>query len=175
MTTTLDSAITAELGWTWRDHVDEAPIVDSNHLQFNLNLPDGDQSGQANAVWHAENQSLGAGDSRILELDLLEESLFGDLITIPMAKVKALLIVNKNSAGSGYLLVGGAAEHPWYAPFGAPGDTVKVMPGSPLLLTCPGEGWEVGLESHALRLVAVGASVSFDVAILGTTESTTSS
>jgi len=175
MTTTFNSTIAAELGWTWRDHVGTAPIVDSNRLSFSKDLGDGDGTGQANAVWHAENQSLSAGQSLVLELDLLEQSLFGDLIGVPLAKVKSLLIVNKNTAGAGYLLVGGASNDPWYAPFGTPGDTLKVMPGSPLLLAHVGDGWEVGFESHALRLVAVGDSVTFDIAIIGTLAATPSS
>lgn len=175
MVTTLDSRVMAELGWTWRDHVGEAPIIDSNRHGFLKDLADGRESGKADAVWHAENQTLAAGQSLLLELDLLEQTLFGDLITIPMATVKALLIVNKNSTGGGHLLVGGAAEDPWYAPFGTPGDTVKVMPASPLLLACLGDGWEVGRDGHTLRLLALGGTVTFDVAILGTLADTASS
>jgi len=175
MTTVLDSTMIAKLGWTWRDHVETGPIVDSNVLLFDRDLADGDGSGQANAVWHAEEQTLAAGDSLTLELDLLVQPLFGDLVTIPLAKVKAILIVNKSTSGGGYLVVGGAPSDPWYAPFGAPEDTVKVMPDSPLLLAHVGDGWEVGLENHALRITAVGTSAVFDIAILGTLPETTSS
>jgi hypothetical protein len=95
------------------------------------------------------------------------QSLFGDLITIPLARVKAILVINKNTAG-GYLLVGGAEADEWDAPFGASGDTVKVMPGSPLLLANAGEGWPVELGQSALRIAAADGNVTFDCAVLGT-------
>jgi len=168
MTTTLRSAITAQLGWTWRDQVGTSAIIDSNRLRFDKSLADGDEADQADAVWRAEDQTLSAGESTTLELDAPTESCFGDTITIPMAKVKAILIVNKNTAGDGSLRVGGAAADEWYAPFGASGDTVKVMPDSPLLVANSRDGWEVQAGSTALRIAAVGGDVTYDVAILGT-------
>jgi hypothetical protein len=49
------------------------------------------------------------------------------------------------------------------------GDTLKVMPSSPLLLANVRDGWEVDLGSEMLKIEAVGGDVLFDVAILGTT------
>ena len=167
MATTLQSAISAELGWTWRDYVGVASITNSNRLPFGKNLADGAGAGQADAVWHADAQTLSAGGSMTLALDALEQSMFGNAITIPLAGVKAILIVNKNSAGAGYLSVGGAAVDGWYAPFGSPDDTVKVMPDSPLLLANSRDGWDVGIGEKALKIAAVGGSVTFDVAVLG--------
>jgi len=167
MTTTLQSAVQAQLGWTWRDHVGLAPVVDSNRLLFSLDLADGAEPNEADAVWHVESQGLAAGEETTLELDALAQELFGDTIVIPFARIKAILIVNRSAEG-GILAVGGAEADEWYAPFGAPGDTARVMPGSPLLLSHVGEGWEVTPESYALKLAAVGGDVAFDVAVLGT-------
>jgi len=168
MTTTLRSTIDAKLAWTWNDQVGTSLITDSNRLAFDKSLTDGVDADQADAVWHVEDQTLGAGQSTTLDLDALEQSCFGDTIFIPLAKVKAILLVNKNTGGSGYLRVGGAAVDEWHAPFGAPGDTVKVMPDAPLLLANPRDGWDVALGSSALGLAAVGDDVTYDVAILGT-------
>ena len=167
MTTTLRSSISAQLGWTWQDRVGTSLITDSNRLPFDKNLADGAEADQADAVWHAEDQTLSAGQSTTLELDALEQSRFGDTIIIPFSKVKAILIVNKNTSG-GYLLVGGAAVDEWHAPFGASGDTVKVMPDGPLLLANCRDGWDVQLGSTALKLAAVGGDVTYDLAMLGT-------
>ena len=49
MTTTLRGKVRAELGWTWRDHVDTAPIVDSNLTRFSLELEDGADANQVDA------------------------------------------------------------------------------------------------------------------------------
>ena len=168
MTTTLRSTIAAQLGWTWHDQLGTCLITDSNRLDFSRDLADGSGSHQADAVWHAQDQTLEAGHSTTLDLDMLQQSLFGDLITIPLATVKAILVVNKNTTESGYLLVGGADADEWDAPFGAAGDTVKVMPGSPLLLANAGDGWPVEAGESALKIAAVGAGVTFDVAVLGT-------
>jgi hypothetical protein len=167
MSTTLRSSIDARLAWTWNDQAGTSVITDSNRFVFDKSLADGAGADQADAVWHAEGQMLLMGQSTTLQLDALAQSCFGDTILIPLAKVKAILIVNKNAAGSGYLLVGGAAVDEWHAPFGAPGDTVKVMPDSPLLLCNPREGWDVEIGSTALGIAAVGDDVTYDVAILG--------
>ena len=168
MTTTLRSAIAAQLGWTWIDQIGTSLITDSNRFQFHKELADGADADQADAIWHAEDQALGAGESVTFELDALEQTCFGDTITIPLSKVKAILIVNKNTAGDGYLLVGGAAVDEWYAPFGASGDTAKVMPDSPLLLANSRDGWDVEVGTTALKIAAVGDEAAFDVAVLGT-------
>jgi len=167
MTTTLRSTIRAQLGWTWHDRLGTCLITDSNRLEFARDLADGSGSLQADAVWHAQDQVLAAGESMTLELDMLQQEVFGDLITIPLARVKAILVINKSTAG-GYLVVGGADADEWDAPFGAAGDTVKVMPGSPLLLANAGEGWPVAIGQSALRIAAAGGTVTFDCAVLGT-------
>lgn len=168
MTTTLRSSIDAQLGWTWRDQTGTSSIVDSNRFRFNKSLADGAEAAEADAVWHAEDQMLSADESTTLELDALEQSCFGDTILIPLSRVKAILIVNKNTTGDGYLLVGGASMDEWYAPFGAAGDTVKVMPDSPLLLVNSRDGWDVEIGSTELKIAAIDGGVTFDVAILGT-------
>ncbi len=168
MTTTLQAKIRAELGWTWRDHVDASPIVDSNRLVFEQGMANGSGTNQADAVWHAGDQTLSAGASPTFELDALEKELFGDAIFITLLKVKALLITNKNTSGNGHLLVGAAVSDAWHAPFGSADDTVKVMPGGALLLANPQEGWDVTADARDLKITAGGENVTFDVAILGT-------
>ena len=175
MTANLRSKIRAELGWTWRDHVDAAPIIDSNRLLFSQDLADGVAANQADGVWHVEDQTLADGASTSFDLDALEKSLYGDTITISLLKVKAILIVNKNTTPEGYLLVGGAEVDEWHAPFGAAGDTIKVMPGGPLLLANAGDGWDVTVDAAVLKIAAAGGEVTFDVAVLGTTSDTGSS
>ena len=171
MTTTLRSRIDVQLGWIWRDRLGPFTVTDDNRLQFNRELADGIASGQADVVWHAGDQALPAGQSTTLELAALGQSLFDDMIVISLARVKAVLVVNKSAGESACLLLGGAGVDEWCAPFGMLGDTVKVMPGSPLLLANLREGWNVESGHEVLRLEAVGGDVAFDIAILGTTSS----
>jgi hypothetical protein len=170
MATTLSSTIHAQLGWTWRDRAGSFLIADSNQLLFKRDLPDGSAANQADAIWRAVDQSLVAGQSMLLCLGALEEPVFGDTITIPMTRIKAILIVNKNTVDDGYLVVGAAGIDEWAAPFGMIGDTLKVMPASPLLLANVRDGWEVEFGSEILKIEAAGGDVLFDVAILGTTQ-----
>ncbi len=167
MTTTLRSTIQAELTWTWTDHVDTLPIVDSNRLRMTAKLPDGNDSGQAEAVWHLSDQSLLSGQSIVYELDQLPQELFGSYVEIPMIAIKAILISNKATSG-GYLLVGGAVTNAWEEPFGASGDQVTVPPGSPLLLANTQDGWLIPIGQTDLKVQAVDDDVTYDIAILGT-------
>lgn len=167
MTTTLRSMIHTRLGWSWRDHVGTSEIVDNNRLEAKLEWTDGASTGQADAVWHIEDAALADGQSVDLELNALEQTLFGGTITIRFDRIKGLLIVHK-LAGADYLLVGAALTKEWHEPFGSPGDTLKVMPGCPLLLANGRDGWPVDAQHARLRLRAVGGAAVFDMAVLGT-------
>jgi len=134
MSTTLRSRIDIQLGWTWRDRLGPFTVTDDNRLLFNRELADGIESGQADVVWHAGDQALPTGESTTLDLAALGQSIFDDMIVISLARVKAILVVNKSEDEGACLLLGGAGVDEWCAPFGMLGDTVKVMPGSPLLL-----------------------------------------
>jgi hypothetical protein len=174
MTASLRSNIWAQLGWTWSDHVETAPVTDSNRHQFRTELGDGNGANQAEAVWHAEGETLTSGASTTLDLEALSVSLFGDTLTISLVGVRALSIVNY-AASDGYLLVGDAAADAWYAPLGTADDRVKVVPGGMMLLANPQEGWPVLPGQTDLKIEAVGGDVTYDIAILGTTTESGSS
>lgn len=167
MTTNLRSMIRAQIGWTWRDEIGNSTILDANRLQASHDLTDGTGSGQADVVWHAESQTLANGSTAQLQLDALEQTLFGETITLSLSAVKALLLVNRNTA-SGRLTIGPAADTPWTGPFGSSSDRVGVMPDSPLLLAHVTSGWTVQATENLLQLEAADADVTYDVAILGT-------
>jgi hypothetical protein len=168
MTTTLRSKVEVQLGWTWRDRIGPFVVTDDNRLLSVKELSDGAAAGQADVVWHAASQTLAAGQSTTLELAALVQSVFNDTILISLVRVKAILVVNKNATGSAFLLVGAAGADEFSAPFGMLGDTVKVMPASPLLLANLGEGWSVEPGHEVLMFQAIGGEVVFDIAILGT-------
>jgi hypothetical protein len=168
MTTSLKSRIHAELAWTWQDRLGDSPIIFSNRLQCAKDLADGFGDNQADAVWYAKDQTIMAGQSTTYDLDMLEQTMFGDTITIPFVRIKGLLIVNQNTVGNGYLLIGGAASNEWNKPFGASGDTLAVMPASPLLLANVRDGWDVTFAARSLKVAAVGGDVTFDISAIGT-------
>ena len=168
MTTSLQSRIHAELAWTWQDRLGDSPIIFSNRLRFAKDLEDGSGDNQADAVWYSKDQTILAGQSMTYDLDMLDQTMFGDTITIPFVRIKGLLVVNTNTSGDAYLLIGGAATNEWDEPFGASGDTLAVMPASPLLLANTRDGWEVTSASRSLKVAAVGGDVTFDISAIGT-------
>lgn len=171
MTTELRSSVNVSLGWTWRDRLGACLVTDSSRLEFAKELADGSESDQADCIWHAQDIALAPGQSTTLCLGALQQSLFGYPITIGMAKVKAIVIVNKTAVTAGYLAVGGAGTREWCGPFGMLGDTIKVMPGSPVILAHVRQGWEIDSANDALKISAIGGDAIFDIAILGTSES----
>jgi len=155
--------VKAWVGWNWSDGA-----VDSQRLDYAGRLLDGNGDNQAEAVWHAENQTLADAASTTLDLTALTRTILGDLHTVTFLKVKALLIVNQGTSG-GRLLVGGAAADEWSEPFGADGDQIAVPLDSPLLLTNRQAGWNVDQANRNLKLVASGGEVTYSIAIVGTT------
>ena len=142
---------------------------DDNRLPFAKELSDGSAAGQADVVWHAADQTLADGHATTLDLTALVQSMFGDTISIALGRVKAILLINRNTTGSAFLSVGGAGSNPWSAPFGTTGDTVKVMPESPLLMANLRDGWSVDTGSKTLGLQQPSAATcSSNIAILGT-------
>lgn len=65
--------------------------------------------------------------------------------TVAFTKVRLGMIINNGTAD---LIVGGAATHPWLAPFGDVSDKVTIKPGGVWLFTAPGTaGLAVGSGS----------------------------
>lgn len=166
MTTTLRSTVRIELGWTWRDQAAGLLFTDSNRVLYREDLPDGVAPGQADAVYHALDQTLGAGQAIELVLDALEQTMFGGRVPVGLARVKALLVIHKGT--SGVLVVGGASTGTWLGPFGLWDAVVRIPPGNPFFVAHRGEGWPVEPDAHRLRIEAVGGDIPFDLVLLGT-------
>jgi len=85
--------------------------------------------------------------------------------SIAFAKVRVLVIIN---TGTGSLTVGGAATHPWAAPFGASG-TVTIDPGGLLVLVAPtAAGYAVTSgSSDQLKIDPGGTAGSYQIALAG--------
>ncbi len=166
MSTTLRSTIRIELGWTWRDQAAGLLFTDSNRVVYRQDLPDGTDPGQADAVYHALDQTLAAGQAVELALDDLQQTMFGGSVPVRLARVKALLVVNKSTAG--LLVLGGAASSTWLGPFGLWDATVRVPPDNPFFAAHRGDGWPVEPGANRLRLEAQGADARFDLVLLGT-------
>ncbi len=159
---TFKAEIKASLGWNWADGA-----TDNDRLDYAKQLLDGNADNQAEAVWHAEDQTLLSGNSTTLDLTALTRTVLGDVNTVTLLTVKAMLIAAA-ADNTGQLLVGGAAADEWSAPFGADGDQAVISPDGVLLLVNRAGGWAVDDSNKNLELAASGGDVTYSIAIVGT-------
>jgi len=160
---TLTGKLSAWLGWDWRDGA-----TDADRLEFAGDIADGTGTNQAEVVWHNTAVTLQSGATRTLDLTALTRTVLGTSLSVALSSVRAILITS-DSTSTGTMLVGGATTDTWSAPFGSSTDTVRVEPGSPLVLASLTAGWSAGAGSKNLKLTASGGAVTYSIAILGTT------
>jgi len=153
--------VKAVVGWDWNEGA-----VDNGRLDYARQILCGNGGGQAEAVWHAENQTLTNDNATVLDLQALARMILGVIHSISFVAVKNLLIVN-SGASAGTLLVGGAPSNQWSAPFGASGNKIAVPPDSPLLLGNRIAGWPVASDSRCLQIAAIGGDVTYSIAVVG--------
>ena len=103
---TFSAEIKASVGWDWEDGA-----VNNNRTDYLQQLPEGSDDGEAEAIWHVEDQTLPDGTTANLDLTALVRQILGDANAVAMASVKALLLINE-AQSAGKLIVGGAAVAP---------------------------------------------------------------
>lgn len=169
MADTLALDIRGSLTWLFQESLDLTTVSDASKLEYDVNLADGTGDSQADKLWHDE-RTLAASANDDLDLTSLATTLFGSAVTIALAKVKALLLVNTATTAGLDLLVGAAASQEWSGPFGSAGDQVRVPADSCLLLVNKKSGWAVADGSaDTLRIHnPSGAPITFKIAIVGT-------
>jgi hypothetical protein len=153
--------LTAAAGWSWSDGA-----TDNGRLEYGRPLGEGQGTGQAEAVWHCEGQSLAENDTIALDLRALQRTVLGAPHTVSFLAVKALVIVHQG--GEGTLRVGGGGGAEWFAPFGAEGDQLLIPPHGAVFLGNPAAGWPVAVEHCKLQMAASGGAVSWAMAVVGT-------
>jgi hypothetical protein len=166
VTMSFKAEIRASLGWNWNHGA-----VDNSRLDHTRPLAQGCGQGQAEAAWHAENQTLPAGTAEAIDLTALPRDVLGSVLVTTLLRVKGLLIVN-DAGSAGTLVVGGAGGAEWSAPFGADGDTVEIPPDGALLVSNRNLGWPVDNAHKLLRLSATGGPLTYSAAIVGTLTAT---
>jgi hypothetical protein len=169
MADSLTAQIKASLNWLFQESLDLATVNDDAKLEYDRSFADGTAADQADKIWH-DSRTLASGASDDLDLNALTNTIFGSTVTINMAKVKAILIVNTATTAGEDLTVGGAAAQEWTAWVGAAGDKVRVPADSCLLITNRKSGWSVtNGASDTLRVTNTGAgSITYKIAVLGT-------
>lgn len=155
----------ARIAWKWVS----AGATDSNKVEHSSQVTDGFMWDQGEAVWYDESATLADAATRTLDLTSLTRTLFGDTLSLTFQDIRGLIIVNETRTTDIRLIVGDAGSNEWSEPFGADGDTVKVEPGSPLVLANALDGWDVDATNKNLKLTASGGTVTYSIAIIGAT------
>jgi hypothetical protein len=159
---TFKAQIKASLGWDWNEGV-----RDNGRLEYAKGFSDGSGDNQADAVWYAEQEVLALGAATTYDLGAMARTILGVSHSVAFTAVKAILVVNESTDG-GELLVGGADDDPWSAPFGDEDDRVIVPADSALLLSSRQSGWPVDSAARNLRIVASAGDVTYSIAVIGT-------
>lgn len=169
MADTLSLNVRASLDWLFRETLDLSTVADGSKLEYSAAIADGVAADQCDKIWH-DTRSLAAGASDDLDLNALTQTLFGSTVTINLAKVKFVLVVNTSTTAGDDLTVGGAAGQEWSAWAGGAGHKARVPADSCLLLSNKKNGWTVvNGASDTLRISNVGAAaVSYKIVLVGT-------
>jgi hypothetical protein len=170
MPNSLSTDIRASIQWLFQESLELSSVSDSSKLEYAQSTANGTGDDQADLIWH-DQRLVPASSEDDLDLGELTSTIFGNQLTIELAKVKALLIINTSSVAGDVLHVGGAGSAAFNGPFNADDDAVmEVGPGDSLLVSCKMEGWPVvDTSGDVLRIANPGASpITYRIAIVGT-------
>jgi len=160
--------VKGSLDWLFKDAQSLSTIADASKLEYAWSAADGTAAGQADKIWH-DQRSLASAASEDLTLTALAVSLFDGALSIALAKVRAVWIVNTAATAGEDLLIGGAGGHEWSGPFGAAGQKIRCPADSCLLLTNKLAGWTVTAgATNLLRIANAGSgTISYKIVIVG--------
>jgi hypothetical protein len=170
MADTLSVELKASLAWLFQDVIDLTTISDSSKLDYSKSLADGVGDDQADKLW-GDERTVAAGANDDLDLTALVNTIFGSAVTMSLAKVKALLIVNLATTAGDELRIDSSVANAWKAPFnGSATSQVEIGPDSALLLSNKKDGWAVTAGTgDVLRIANPGANpITYRIVVVGT-------
>ncbi|MCG8586903.1 MAG: hypothetical protein MI757_19540 [Pirellulales bacterium] len=169
MSDTLSVDARASLEWLFQDVDALTTISDASKLEYKQSFSDGTSDDEADVLWHDE-RTLSVAANEDFDLTALARTVFGNATTVAMATVKAMLIVNTNTAAGEDLSIGNAASNAWVGPFGAATHTLDVPADSSVLLVNRKSGWSVSASSaDMLRIANNGTGdITYRIALVGT-------
>ncbi len=174
MADALISSIRATITWDFQDTLDLTTIKDVASLTYAKQLADGTGASQANSVWH-DQRTVATGANDDLDLTALTNSIFGSTITINFTAVKALLLVNTNTATADELVIDSSVANAYKGFFnGSATSKVECGPDSAVLLSAKVGGFQsngtVGGTNKVIRISnpAGGTNIVYKIAIIGT-------
>ena len=148
--------------------LDLSTVKDALLHEIKTTLSTGTSANQADKVWH-DRRTLGAGVSESLDLAGSLTDAFG--ATVTMAKIKGVLIYNRETTTGLYLQVGGAASNAWSAGMLVDAtDKIKIGPSGYNAWASPIDGYAVTAGTGDILKIdnPSAAAVTYDIIIIGT-------
>lgn len=169
MTQSLAIDVRAAVAWLWEDAQPLATLSDAARLEHLATLAHGTGLGEADRLWYAE-RTVDPAASDVLQLSALPVSYFGQAGEQALARVKALVIVNRAGEVGRDLWLGGGDAAEWAAPFVAAGHRLRVAADSCLLWLNQRDGWPVsaGVADELKLHNPHAAAVTYRIVIAGT-------
>jgi len=167
MANALQLALVASLTGYFRGANDVANPQQDFSLHERVSLTTGTTANKADQVF-SDSRTIAASGSESLDLAGSLTNAFGESVTF--AEVVAIVVV-ADAGNTNDVVVGGASENAFAAPFGDASDKVKVKPGGFLVLAAPGDpAYAVTAGTGDLLQIAnssSGSAVGYDIVILG--------
>lgn len=146
----------------WADDLNTTTVTDSATANLTFAIADGTGDDQANG-YHKDVITVAASATTTIDLRALPLKLFGGTGTLSLAKVKALLIVNRSTTAS--LSVNGTTSNRWTA---LSAGAMTLGPEGVLYVTHLNAGYATSASDKVIAITNNGASAAdVEVYIVG--------
>jgi hypothetical protein len=165
----LASEIKASINWLFQEPLALTTVGDASQLSYDDQLSNGSAADQANTIW-SDQRTVAASGHDDLDLTNLTHTLFGSTLSIDLASVKAILLVNTSTTTNDRLRFDSSVANACTAPFGGSATSlVEIGADSALLLSSKKDGWTVDSTHKILRVANPSAdAITYNIVILGT-------
>lgn len=171
MADTLATTIDFKVSWNRSEALDLSNAVDQGTLSLLKTLADGTGNDQADVCWH-DSRSVSSAANDDLDLTALTQTIYGSTVTITMAKVKAIVIINTNTTAGDELVIDTSVSNAFKGWSNASATSkAEIGPGGLWVVSAPLAGWTVTNSSTDILRVSNpggGTSITYKIFILGT-------
>ncbi|HEX4000642.1 MAG TPA: hypothetical protein VHX65_18990 [Pirellulales bacterium] len=165
---TLASEIKASINWLFQEPLALTTVGDASQLSYDDQLANGSAADQADTIW-SDQRTVAAGTNDDLDLTNLTHSLFGSTLSINLASVKAIFLVNTSTTSGDTLQLDSSVADACTAPFsGSAASLLQIGADSALLLSSKKDGWAVDSTHKILRVSNTSPdSITYSIVVLG--------
>lgn len=158
------------LNWTTGNPLDLVTIAESGLQTWEPGTyATGTGASQVDRVF-TDERSVATTVDDDLTLSALAESIFGSSVSIVLAKLKFLWILNKNAVSGDDLTIDTSVTHGATFLTGGASGKIVVPAGAAFFMACPIPGWTVTASTNDVLRIHNGSShtVVYDIMLAGT-------